>query len=75
MEDKHAEVTFKYYVPEHDADIRMHINAGKMYSLLWDLDQHLRGIIKYGNLHSDHPRCVLAEEIREMIRNNVELDL
>ena len=36
-------------------------------SLLWEIDQHLRGIIKHGD--PDRFRRELAEEIRGMIRD------
>lgn len=69
-----AEVTFKYYLPEHNDEVWIHINASEMYSLLWELDQKCRSICKYEDIPEDHPRHKLAQEIRDMIWENVNLD-
>lgn len=69
-----AEVTFKYYLPEHTDEVWIHTNAQKMYSLLFDLDQKMRSIVKYEDIPEDHPRHKLAEEIRSMIWEEINLD-
>lgn len=73
MEEKSSEVTFKYYLPEHEDDLWVHVNAQKMASLLRKIDQEMRSIIKYEDIPADHPRKVLAEEIRKMIHEEINL--
>lgn len=72
-EHPQAEVTFKYYLPEHSGDVFIHTNASKMYSLLWELDQRCRTVLKYEEKASAD-RQTLAEEIRKMIWEEINLD-
>jgi hypothetical protein len=72
-EHPQAEVTFKYYLPEHSGDVFIHTNASKMYSLLWDLDQKCRTVLKYEeNVSGDKQK--FAEDIRSMIWDEINLD-
>ena len=41
------------------------LNGWKMSIILWDLDQHLRGLSKYGN---DADRNIDVDTMREKIR-------
>lgn len=41
------EAILKYNLPEEQDDFDLAANAGKYYSVLWDLDQYLRNCIKY----------------------------
>lgn len=72
-EPKSAEVIFKYYLPEHAGEVFIHTNASKMYSLLWELDQRCRTVLKYEDGPSED-RQRLAEEIRDMIHSEINLD-
>lgn len=72
-EDKSAEVIFKYYLPEHSDEVWIHTNANKMYSLLWELDQKMRSILKYEEAPKEG-RADLAEEIRTMIWDEINFD-
>lgn len=72
-EEKSSEVTFKFYLPEHAEEVWRHMNASKMFSLLWDIDQKMRSITKYEDIEEDHPRHKLAEEIRTMIHEEIKL--
>ena len=75
MDDyKSPEVTFKYYLPENQDDVFLHINASKMYSLLHDIDQHCRSVVKYEEKATEE-RIKLAEYIRDMIHNNIDMDM
>jgi len=71
--EKDPEVTFKFYLPMHQDDVYMHVNAAKMYCLLHEIDQKCRNIIKHegGSIDKLH----LAEEIRELIRNEIDVNL
>jgi hypothetical protein len=73
-ETKNPEVTFKYWLPEHDNEVWLHTNAQKMYSFIWELDQKLRSIVKYEDIPEDHPRHKLAEEIRDMIYEEIDMN-
>ena len=41
-------VTVEFDLPEEYDDLRQHLSAPDAVSVLWDIDQHLRGIIKHG---------------------------
>lgn len=73
-EEKSAEVTFKYYLPEHSDDVFIHTHASDMYCLLWEIDQLCRTVCKYEEIPETDGRYKLAEEIRDMIRDGVDLD-
>lgn len=73
-ESKSSEVSFKYYLPEHQDEVFLHVNAWKMYSLLHDIDQHCRSIIKYEENPIDS-RLALAEKIRDMIYTEIDMDM
>lgn len=73
-EYKCPEVTFKYYLPENQDDVWIHTNASKMYCLLHELDQHCRKVVKYEESPSED-RVKLAEEIRDMIHAEIDMDM
>jgi hypothetical protein len=60
-----ATLTFK--LPDEQPEFETACQASAAKSLLWDLDQHCRSILKY-EAEPHEERCRLAEEIREMIR-------
>ena len=39
--------TLEYNLPEEQDEFELAANAGKYYSVLWDLDQYLRNKVKY----------------------------
>jgi hypothetical protein len=69
-----SEVMFKYYLPEHKDDVWIHVNASKMYCLLNELDQLCRSILKHEQ-NPDEGRQRLAENIREIIQQEIDLDM
>ena len=72
-EEKQTEVTFKYYLPTHQEEVYVHINASDMASLLWDIDQECRRVEKYED-NASEGRVALAEHIRDMIHSQIDLD-
>lgn len=38
----------KFKLPKDEAEYNLAISASKMHSVLWQLDQYLRSIVKYG---------------------------
>jgi hypothetical protein len=66
MEEKYSEVIFKYYLPEHQNDVAIHVNAMKMLCLLHEIDNKCRSLIKWDDNANDS-LIAFAEEIREMI--------
>jgi hypothetical protein len=60
--------TLTFRLPDEQPEFETACQASAAKSLLWDLDQHCRTILKYEpEPHSERVR--LAEEIRQMIRN------
>ena len=51
-----ATATLSFELPEEHAEFRAATQAGEMHSVLWELDQYLRGQVKY----CDHPPEVSA---------------
>ncbi len=72
-EYKCSEVTFKYYLPDHEDELYLHSHASDMYSLLFEIDNVCRSLIKYGDEKIKDP-IEFAEKIREMIHNNIDMD-
>lgn len=70
-EYKNPEVTFKYYLPDNEEDLWLHINASDMYNLIHQIDQTCRSIVKYGD-DSIKTKEDLAEKIRDIIHSNID---
>jgi hypothetical protein len=60
-----ARLTFR--LPDEETEFRDACEAAAAKSLIWQLDQHCRSIVKY-EFDSHAERRRLAEEIRQMIR-------
>ena len=67
-----SEVNFKCYLPENQDEVWLYANASRMYGLLWEIDQKCRSVCKYENKASED-RVAVCEEIREMIRAEIDL--
>jgi hypothetical protein len=79
MKKEMAKVILEFDPIEESQDLRFAIDGMKWWSALYELDQHLRGIVKYSGAHTDE-ELAFAESIREKIReitndNNLILDL
>jgi Rad3-related DNA helicase len=59
--------TLTFRLPEEQVEFETACQAAAAKSLLWDLDQHCRSVLKY-EPEPHEERAKLAEEIREMIR-------
>lgn len=57
--------TLSFNLPEEKTDYDMANSAGKMYSILWEIDQDIRAVLKYG--HKFKSVDEYAEHIRDMI--------
>ena len=57
--------TLRYTLPDEQAEYDAARLGSEARSVLWDIDQRCRSIIKYGEPGDETRR--LAEEIREMI--------
>jgi t-SNARE complex subunit (syntaxin) len=65
--------TLRFTLPDEQAEYDAARQGGEARSLLWDIDQRCRAILKYSEPSEETAR--LAEEIREMIgASKVELD-
>lgn len=57
--------TLEFNLPEDELDLSNAINGNKFKLILWDMDQHLRNIVK----HSENEEEVrVAEELRNRLR-------
>lgn len=72
-EYKSPEVTFKYYLPDNQEELWLHIHASDMYNIIYEIDLCCRNLIKYGD-DKIKDQFQLAENIREMINNNIDMD-
>ena len=59
-------VTLRYTLPDEQAEFDAAREGGAARSLLWEIDQRCRSILKYGEPSGETGQ--LAEEIRGMIR-------
>ena len=58
------EVTFKYYLPENNEELWIHVNAAAMYGVLWEIHNLCRTQIKHGD---DEKVSNFAEKIQEEV--------
>ncbi len=73
------EAILKFNLPEDNIEYELVNNAGKMHSVLWDLDQWLRGQTKHApdsmseDTYNTYQKC--REQLRElMYEQNISLD-
>jgi hypothetical protein len=73
------EAILKFNLPEDNIEYELVNNAGKMHSVLWDLDQWLRGQTKHApdsmseDTYNAYQKC--REQLRElMCEHNLSLD-
>ena len=72
-ESKSVEAILKFYIPENQEEFWMATHAHKMWICLYQLDQKMRNILKHEENLSEG-RIALAEEVRQFIWDNVNLD-
>jgi hypothetical protein len=60
--------TLEFQLPEEREEFSAACQGSEARSLLWHIDQHLRGIVKHGN--PTDPERRLAEAVRDMIRES-----
>lgn len=58
-------VTIRYTLPDEQAEYDAARQGAEAKSVLWDIDQRLRSLLKHGEPGKEAAR--LAEEIRDMI--------
>jgi hypothetical protein len=58
-------VIIEFDLPEEQGDFEAATHGREALSVLWDIDQHCRALLKHGN--PDPAEASLAEHIREMI--------
>lgn len=62
-------VTLRYTLPDEQAEYDAARQGAEAKSVLWDIDQRLRSLLKHGEPGREAAR--LAEEIREMIHGEM----
>tara|TARA_R110000823_G_scaffold87888_3_gene195836 strand:- start:49 stop:243 length:195 start_codon:yes stop_codon:yes gene_type:complete len=58
--------TLEFDLPDEKEEFEIAVKSRDYYSQLWDIDQHLRSLLKHGDPEAQSPRQ-LAERIRGMI--------
>lgn len=58
-----------FTLPEEELEFTDAVEGRAAKSLIWDIDQHCRSLIKYSESASEETR-VFAESIREMIHQS-----
>jgi hypothetical protein len=72
------EAILKFNLPEEQDDFELAANAGKYYSILWDLDQYLRNFVKYPSDREDPIMTDTMAKVRDelwKLMNEHNLDL
>jgi len=64
--------TLTFDLPEEQSEFDIANNAGKYYSILWDLDQYLRNFIKYPSDHEDPIFTDTMARVREDLHKLME---
>jgi hypothetical protein len=67
-----ARVTIEFDSIEDKHELDVCINGGKWYTLAWQLDQYLRGRLKYENLSEDAYKSLdeARDKLYELLREN-----
>jgi hypothetical protein len=73
------EAIIKFNLPEEQDEFDNFNNAGKYYSVIWDLDQYLRNFIKYPSDREDPILTDTMAKVRDelwrlMNEHNLSLD-
>lgn len=63
-----GKVILEFDSVEEQEDIRSAIDGYKWKLAMWDLDQHLRSVVKYGEGNHTGEQMDFADKIREEIR-------
>jgi hypothetical protein len=61
------EAILKFNLPEETSDFELAVNAVKMYSIIWSLDQWLRTNTKYASDNISSDTYEAYEECREKL--------
>ena len=64
-----AKATLQFNLPDEQSDFNAAIHGREALSILWDIDQRCRSLLKHGEPTEEQAK--LAEEIREMIPFNL----
>ena len=73
------EAILKYNLPDEQSEFDEAVNGGTFRYILWELNQHLRSIVKYQSENFSEDYVTACEETREKIfelcrENSVNLD-
>jgi len=60
-----VKATLEFNLPEDELDLSNAINGNKFKLILWDMDQHLRSIVKYSE---NEEEVRVAEELRDKLQ-------
>jgi hypothetical protein len=60
-----SKATLEFNLPDEQSDFNAAIHGRDALSILWDIDQRCRSLLKHGEPTEEQAK--LAEEIREMI--------
>jgi hypothetical protein len=68
------EAILKFNLPEENPEFRLAVNASKWYSVVWDIDQHLRSETKYApdSMPEEVYEALIKtrEKLREIMSDN-----
>lgn len=64
-----GKVTLEFDSIEESFEVDCAINGHKWVMAMWDLDQHLRGIVKHGEGDHTGEQIEFADKLREEIRD------
>ena len=65
-------VRMEFTLPEDKDALTLAKNGGDYHACLWEIDQHLRGLLKHG-FSAHYSAAQLADDIRDMIHDSVNL--
>lgn len=68
-----SRATLSFNLPEEQSEFTAAIEGAAARGLLWEIDQHCRGMIKHGGLSTEISRHL--QEIRDIIRNSPGITL
>ena len=60
--------TLEFDLPDEKEEFEIAVKSRDYYSQLWDIDQHLRSLLKHGD-----PEAESTTQLAERIRNMIEV--
>ncbi len=60
-----------FNLPEEQSEFQLAVNAAKLHSVLWELDQYLRAKVKYAQEEDNDIEVATYDKVRTWLHNEL----